>query len=142
LNIKSITFNKEKLKNSDEIIIILKDLKIDFIVLAGFLLLLPKKILKAFPNRIVNIHPALLPKYGGNGMYGMNVHKSVIENHEKETGITIHYVNDKYDEGAIIYQAKCKIETNDTPEIIAEKIHLLEYEFYPYIIEKIINELK
>ena len=128
--------------HSDEIINVLKGLKIDLIVLAGFLLLLPKKILDAFPDRIVNIHPALLPKYGGKGMYGMNVHKAVIENNEKETGITIHYVNDKYDEGAIIYQAKCKIETNDTPEIIAEKIHLLEYEFYPNIIEKIINELK
>ncbi len=142
LNVKFMTFDKERFNNSDEIIKILKDLKIDLIVLAGFLLLLPKKILDAFPDKIVNIHPALLPKYGGKGMYGMNVHKAVIENNEKETGITIHYVNDKYDEGAIIYQAKCKIETNDTPEIIAEKIHLLEYEFYPNIIEKIINELK
>ncbi len=142
LNVKFMTFDKEKFNNADEIINILKDLKIDLIVLAGFLLLLPKKILNAFPNRIVNIHPALLPKYGGKGMYGMNVHKAVIENNEKETGITIHYVNGKYDEGAIIYQAKCKIETNDTPEIIAEKIHLLEHQFYPNIIEKIINELK
>ena len=110
----------------------------DFIVLAGFLWKIPEAIVKAFPNRIINIHPALLPNYGGKGMYGMHVHQAVKNNCDKETGITIHYVNEHYDKGAIIFQIKTTLEINDTPEDIAQKIHTLEYEFFPKIIEKTI----
>ena len=110
----------------------------DFIVLAGFLWKIPEAIVKAFPNRIINIHPALLPNYGGKGMYGMHVHQAVKNNCDKETGITIHYVNEHYDKGAIIFQIKTKLEISDSPEDIAQKIHTLEYEFFPKIIEKTI----
>ena len=113
----------------------------DFIVLAGFLWKIPEAIVKAFPNRIINIHPALLPNYGGKGMYGMHVHRAVKNNFDKETGITIHYVNEHYDKGAIIFQKETKLEITDTPEDIAQKIHALEYEYFPKIIEKtIIND--
>jgi len=112
--------------------------KIDLIVLAGFLLLIPEHLIKAFPNKIINIHPALLPKYGGKGMYGVKVHRAVIDNKDKESGITIHYVNEKYDEGGIIFQAKCEINSSDTSEILAQKIHVLEYEHFPKVIEKIL----
>ena len=110
----------------------------DFIILAGFLWKIPQPIVKVFPNKIINIHPALLPKYGGKGMYGMNVHKAVKSNGDKKSGITIHYVNEHYDEGAIIFQTETKLEITDTPEDIAQKIHALEYEFFPKIIEKTI----
>ena len=110
----------------------------DFIVLAGFLWKIPEAIVKAFPNRIINIHPALLPNYGGKGMYGMHVHRAVKNNCDKETGITIHYVNEHYDKGAIIFQIKTKLEINDSPEDIAQKIHTLEYEYFPKIIKKTI----
>ena len=110
----------------------------DFIVLAGFLWKIPEAIVKAFPNRIINIHPALLPNYGGKGMYGMRVHQAVKNNCDKETGITIHYVNEHYDKGAIIFQIKTKLEISDSPEDIAQKIHTLEYEYFPKIIEKTI----
>ena len=113
----------------------------DFIILAGFLWKIPESIVKAFPNRIINIHPALLPKYGGKGMYGMHVHEAVKTNGDNKTGITIHYVNEHYDEGAIIFQKETKLEITDTPEDIAQKIHALEYEYFPKIIEKtIIND--
>lgn len=107
-------------------------------MLAGFLWRIPAKIVEAFPNKIINIHPALLPKYGGKGMYGMNVHKAVKENNEPETGITIHYVNENYDEGAIIFQAKTAVSSEDTPETIAQKVHELEYEHFPKVIEEVI----
>lgn len=110
----------------------------DLIVLAGFLWLIPTSLINAFPNKIVNIHPALLPKYGGKGMYGDIVHEAVILNNEKESGITIHYVNEKYDEGNILYQAKCSVDSNETPESLATKIHQLEYKHYPEVIEKLI----
>ena len=110
----------------------------DFIVLAGFLWKIPEAIVKAFPNRIINIHPALLPNYGGKGMYGMHVHQAVKNNCDKETGITIHYVNEHYDKGAIIFQIKTTLEISDSPEDIAQKIHTLEYEYFPKIIEKTI----
>ncbi len=110
----------------------------DFIVLAGFLWQIPLDIIKAFPNKIVNIHPALLPKYGGKGMYGINVHKAVKENKETETGITIHYVNENYDEGAIIFQAKTAISKNDSIDDIASKIHQLEQDNFPKIIEQVV----
>lgn len=111
----------------------------DLIVLAGFLLKLPEDIIEAYPNKIINIHPALLPKYGGKGMYGMNVHKAVVENKEKETGITIHFVNENYDEGNIIFQKKVALLISDTPEVVAEKIHELEQKYFPGVIEKLLT---
>lgn len=131
--------SKESLYSySDQLIEFLKAEKIDLIVLAGFLLKIPESFVKAFPNKIINIHPALLPKYGGKGMYGMHVHETVIKNREKESGITIHYVNEEYDEGGIILQAKCQVEISDTPETLAQKIHTLEYEYFPKAIEKLL----
>jgi phosphoribosylglycinamide formyltransferase-1 len=114
---------------------------ISFIVLAGFMWLIPERFIRQFPRRMVNIHPALLPKYGGKGMYGMHVHHAVVKNKEKESGITIHWVNEHYDEGQIIFQAKCKIGPSDTPEKVADKVHELEHNHYPKVIEKCIQEL-
>lgn len=111
----------------------------DLIVLAGFLWKFPETIVKAFPNKIINIHPALLPKYGGKGMYGMNVHQAVLDNKEKETGITIHYVNEHYDEGGIIFQKSVTIEDCTTADAIAEKIHVLEHHYFPKVIEKLLT---
>ena len=137
LETKCLHFNKNDFSVSDTILNILKN-ESDFIVLAGFLWRIPQKIVTAFPNKIINIHPALLPKYGGKGMYGIHVHKAVKENNEDETGITIHYVNKNYDEGAIIFQAKTELNTQDTPETIAEKIHILEQRHFPKVIEEVI----
>lgn len=114
----------------------LKERQITHIVLAGFLWLVPLNILKTFPHKIINIHPALLPKFGGKGMYGMKIHEQVRLLNETETGITIHLVNDKYDEGEILYQGKCDVTNSDTPELIAHKVHQLEYACYPKVIEK------
>jgi phosphoribosylglycinamide formyltransferase-1 len=111
----------------------------DLIVLAGFLLKLPEAIIEAYPNKIINIHPALLPKYGGKGMYGMNVHRAVVENKEKETGITIHFVNENYDEGAIIFQKNVLLSEADSPESVAEKIHELEQKYFPSVIEDLLT---
>lgn len=138
LNVKCEIFNKTQLYSSNYILDILAENEINFIVLAGFLWLIPEYLIHAFPNKIVNIHPALLPKFGGKGMYGMNVHKAVKDAGETETGITIHYVNKNYDEGSIIFQAKCKVDKEDSPDDIASKIHELEYEFFPKIIESIL----
>ncbi|WP_372752042.1 phosphoribosylglycinamide formyltransferase [Labilibaculum sp.] len=138
LNIPTLVFSKSEFKETDEIINFLAEKKVDFIVLAGFLWLLPLNLLRKYPNSIVNIHPALLPKYGGKGMYGMKVHEAVIKNKEKESGITIHMINENYDEGKIVFQIKCNIETTDTAIDVAEKIHQLEYEFYPKIIEQLL----
>ncbi|WP_396185684.1 phosphoribosylglycinamide formyltransferase [Flavobacterium sp.] len=110
----------------------------DLIVLAGFLLKFPESIVELYPNKIINIHPALLPKYGGKGMYGMNVHRAVVENKEKETGITIHYVNENYDEGNIIFQKKAPLLVTDTPEVVAEKIHELEQKYFPSVVEEVL----
>jgi phosphoribosylglycinamide formyltransferase 1 len=107
----------------------------DLIVLAGFLLKFPESIVETYSNKIINVHPALLPKYGGKGMYGMNVHKAIVENREKETGITIHFVNENYDEGNIIFQKKVTLLITDTPEVVAEKIHELEQQYFPKVIE-------
>jgi phosphoribosylglycinamide formyltransferase-1 len=112
----------------------------DLIVLAGFLLKFPESIVELYPNKIINIHPALLPKYGGKGMYGMNVHRAVVENKEKETGITIHFVNENYDEGNIIFQERVTLLETDSPEIVAEKIHKLEQENFPEIIQKLLTQ--
>jgi len=111
---------------------------IDFIVLAGFLWKIPPALIEAYPNRIINIHPALLPKYGGKGMYGMHVHEAVIAAGEKESGITIHYVNEKFDEGEHIFQARCEITTTDTPETLAQKIHELEHRYFPQVVEQVV----
>ena len=117
----------------------LRKYEADFIVLAGFLLRIPNDILETYPNRIVNIHPSLLPKFGGKGMYGNRVHEAVLEAHEKESGITIHYINEHYDEGAIILQAKCPVLKEDTPETLANRVHQLEYEHYPQVIEELLT---
>ncbi|MFT4684435.1 MAG: phosphoribosylglycinamide formyltransferase-1 [Flavobacteriales bacterium] len=138
LKIKSLIFSKKELLEEGELLKFLKK-EADIIVLAGFLWKIPQHIVSAFPNKIINIHPALLPKFGGKGMYGMNIHKSVIESKEKETGITIHYVNEKYDDGAIIFQAKTSVLPSETAEDVAKKIHQLEYEHFPRVIEAIIK---
>jgi len=139
-NIKYHIFSRTEFYKSLYILELLKDEDIDFIVLAGFLWLIPEYLIETYPNKIINIHPALLPKYGGKGMYGMNVHKSVIENKEKESGITIHYVNKEYDKGNIIFQAKFKISDNDTPENVAKKVHELEYKHFPEVIENLVSD--
>ncbi len=108
------------------------------IVLAGFLWLIPEALIQAFPNRILNLHPALLPKYGGKGMYGMRVHEAVLEAGEKESGITVHYVNGRYDEGAILFQARCPVLSGDTPESLADRIHQLEHQWLPVVIDKLL----
>ena len=139
LNVKGLYFSKDKLSDSSSMLTFLNTNKIDLIVLAGYLKLIPEFLIESYPNKIINIHPALLPKYGGKGMYGMNVHKAVVENKEPETGITIHYVNAKYDEGQIIAQYKCAVEKNDSPEDIATKIHELEMEYFPKVIERLLK---
>lgn len=138
LNVETFVFDREEFSKSNKIVETLKKRKVNLVVLAGFLWLIPENLINNFT--IVNIHPALLPKYGGKGMYGMNVHKSVVQNNEKESGITIHYVNENYDEGQIIFQAKCTVDKNDSPEQVAAKVHKLEYEHFPQIIEKILIE--
>lgn len=140
LNIPTVVFSKEELYNTNNIKDLLLNKNIDLIVLAGFLLLIPRHVIEAFPNRIINIHPALLPKYGGKGMYGDRVHQKILENGEKESGITIHYVNENYDEGQIIHQAKFPIEKGDTIENIAQKAHELEYRDYPKVIENLLTK--
>ena len=138
MNIPAIVFNKSGFYETDTVLNQLKHLQPDLIVLAGFLWKIPEKIISAFPGKIVNIHPALLPKYGGKGMYGKHVHRAVLESRDQESGITIHYVNENYDEGAIIFQARCAIDDGETPETLAQKIHELEYQFYPKIIEQVL----
>ena len=140
LNIETKIFDREMFFKSRDVLDFLLNINPDLIVLAGFLWLVPKHIVEAFPNRIVNIHPALLPKYGGKGMYGERVHQAVIDNGEKETGISIHYVNEKYDEGDIIFQARCPVEPGDTPESLAKKVHELEYKHYPEVLYQLLKE--
>ena len=137
INIPSLTFSREEFLTGEKILNYLHENKIEAIVLAGFLLKVPTALIDAFPNKIINIHPALLPKYGGKGMYGHHVHEAVAAAGEKESGITIHYVNTHYDEGNIIFQAKCPVLPTDTPDMIAEKVHALEHEYYPKIIAEL-----
>ena len=125
---------------SDTFVGRMKSLDIDLIVLAGFLWLIPQRLIEAFPNKIINIHPALLPKYGGKGFYGHHVHEAVVAAHEKESGITVHYVNEHYDSGNIIFQAKVALSETDTPDDVAAKIHVLEQENFPLVIEKLLFE--
>lgn len=138
-HIPHILVDRKKI-NSVEFLEELKSFQPDLIVLAGFLLKIPSDIVAAFPNKIINIHPALLPNYGGKGMYGMHVHEAVIINQEKESGITIHYVNENYDEGNHICQAHCKITPSDTPETLAQKIHQLEHFYFPRTIEFLLQQ--
>lgn len=138
LSIKTVLFNKKELYESAFLEAIIST-NPDLIVLAGFLLKIPEKMVSAFENRIINIHPSLLPKYGGKGMYGLNIHKEVLLNKEKFSGLTIHYVNKEYDKGAVIFQKKIKINEKETPESLSSKVLKLEHENYPLIIEKILN---
>lgn len=140
LAIPFIVFNRDEFSRNDDVLNLLLRENPDLIVLAGFLWLIPSKIIKAFSGKIINIHPALLPKYGGKGMFGMHVHESVIANHEKKSGITIHFVNDQYDEGAIIFQTSCDITPEDTATTLAEKIHTLEQAYFPKVIQSILEE--
>ncbi len=139
LQIPSFTFSREDFLDGEKILTLLKEHKIDYIILAGFLLKIPLTLINAFPQKIINIHPALLPKYGGKGMYGIRVHQAVAESGDNESGITIHFVNSNYDEGSIIFQAKCPVLKTDTAEMIADKVHALEYEYFPKIIEETCN---
>ena len=139
LAIPSIVFDRQAFYHSDIVLNILKSLQPDLIVLAGFLWKVPPYLTEAYPSKIINIHPSLLPKYGGKGMYGAHVHQAVIDNSETESGITIHYVNEHYDEGNIIFQAKTEVLPTDTPDTLAEKIHQLEYQHFPEVISKLVN---
>lgn len=140
--IPSHIFDRHEFYQTDEVLDLLKNLDIDLVVLAGFLWLIPQNLLKEYPGRIINIHPALLPKYGGKGMYGDRVHKAVMEANESEGGITIHYVNENYDEGEFIYQAKYRIEKDDNLEMIKFKGQQLEHLHYPRIVETLIKKIK
>lgn len=138
LQVTALHFDREAFYETNEVLNLLKDMKPDLIVLAGFLWMFPKDILAEFHNQVINIHPALLPKYGGKGMYGMKVHQAIVDQKELETGISIHYVNEAYDEGELIFQKTVAVEENDTAETIAEKIHALEYEHFPKVIENLL----
>ncbi|WMJ71698.1 phosphoribosylglycinamide formyltransferase [Cytophagaceae bacterium ABcell3] len=139
-NIPTRVFNKEEFAHSDVIVNELKALKTDWVILAGFLWLIPDRLLEAFPGKIINIHPALLPAYGGKGMYGMYVHQAVLDAKEKQTGITVHYINENYDEGEIIFQAACDIGDCYSPEMVAKKVQSLEHQHYPRIIDELITQ--
>ena len=139
LGVRTRVFSRKEFYSEDGITKFLRK-EADFIILAGFLWKVPQEIIATFPNRIVNIHPALLPKYGGKGMYGMHIHNAVVNNREKETGISIHYVNENYDEGSIIFQKSVRIEKDDTPEEVARKIHVLEQEYFPKVIDKTLRK--
>lgn len=140
-NLELIVFNKIEFYDKDTIIDLLRQFDIDYIILAGFLWLIPQKMIDAYKNKIINIHPALLPNYGGKGMYGHYVHQKVVENRETKTGITIHIVNEEYDKGKILFQATCPVLQNDTAETIADKVHRLEYQYFPQIILSFICSL-
>ena len=141
LNIPSTILTAQDMKDQVKVLSILNDYGIDFIVLAGYLLKIPSFIIKAFPDAIINIHPALLPKFGGKGMYGHHVHQAVVDAKESESGITIHYVNENYDEGATIFQAKCPVLPTDSPDDVASKVHELEYAHFPQVIDQVVSKL-
>jgi phosphoribosylglycinamide formyltransferase-1 len=140
LKVSALSFNRNAFTKSNDVLNILKASEPDLIILAGFLWKFPEFILNEFNNKVINIHPALLPKYGGKGMYGMHVHEAVVANKESETGITIHYVNENYDEGAIIFQTKCKVLPTDSAKNVAHKIHKLEMEHFPKVVEKLLKD--
>ena len=137
--IPAILVNRDRFYHSDELLDVMRKHQISFIVLAGFLWLIPKYLLETFPSKIVNVHPALLPRHGGKGMYGKKVHEAVLKAKEKESGITVHYVNENFDEGEIIFQAKCKVEPGDDAASLEARVRKLEYAHYPKVIEKILT---
>ncbi len=138
LGIPTVVFSREEFYKSEAVLERLRAFRVDFLILAGFLWLIPDYLLKAYPSGIINIHPALLPKYGGKGMYGEKVHQAVIQAGEKRTGISIHYVNEQYDSGQIIFQDSFEILPGDTAESIASKVHALEYLHFPKVIERVV----
>lgn len=142
LGIPAFVFDRKDFNDPYRLLRQLKKRGTDFVVLSGFLWLIPPHFVHAFPRRIVNIHPALLPSYGGKGMYGMNVHRAVIEAGEKESGITIHYIDEHYDQGTTIFQAKCPVQPSDTPESLADRVHALEYAHFPQVIEETVLKSK
>ncbi len=139
-NVPTRVFSKQQFHESDEVLLWLKEFEVTHIVLAGFLWLIPSHLIKSYPHKIINLHPSLLPKYGGKGMYGMKVHEAVLAAREKQTGITIHEVNALYDEGRILFQASCSVESGDTSRQLADKVHALEYANYPKVIEQWIQK--
>jgi phosphoribosylglycinamide formyltransferase-1 len=141
LGIEAAVVTKAEFMEADGVIAMLQERGIDFVVLAGFLLLVPQKLIQAYPGKIVNIHPALLPKHGGKGMYGDNVHKAVVASGDTESGITIHLIDEHYDKGTTFFQAKCPVLPTDTYEDVAAKVHALEYEHFPHVIEEILRTL-
>lgn len=141
LGVPCAWFGKSDWENGEAVLAALREHDIDFVVLAGFLARVPDNVLHAYPNRMINIHPSLLPKFGGKGMYGDRVHEAVIAAGERESGITIHYTNERYDEGAVICQVTCPVLPDDTPDSLAQRIHRLEYEHYPQVIERLLEEL-
>lgn len=138
--VPSLILSRESFYDSEELLNILREMPADLIILAGFLWKVPEQLVKAFPGRIINIHPALLPLYGGKGMYGQAVHEAVLAAGDRQSGITIHYVNEKYDEGEVILQKTCTVTAADTAESLAQKVHQLEYRWYPEAIEKLLLE--
>ncbi len=142
LSVRSMVFSRNDFVKGGKVDLTLSEHKINFIVLAGFLWLVPDFLIQKYQNKIINIHPALLPGYGGKGMYGKKVHEAVIASGDKQSGITIHYVNSKYDDGQIIFQALCNIDDGDSAGMLAAKIHKLEHEHFPVIIEKTLDKLK
>ena len=138
LKIPMVFTSKTELENFDDLAKILAKYKVDYIILAGFLLKIPSKMIEQYPNKIINIHPALLPKYGGKGMYGENIYKAVLENKETESGISVHFVNQNYDEGEVILQKKCNVSKTDTIDSLEKKIRALEFEYFPKVIKKIL----
>jgi phosphoribosylglycinamide formyltransferase 1 len=142
LGVKNIVFTKSQFTESDEVVDLLRAHQITHVVLAGFLLLIPKNLIAAYPQKILNIHPALLPKFGGKGMYGIKVHEAVKAAGEKESGVTIHEVNEKFDEGRMIFQAKCELSSLDTPQQIAQRVQALEHKNYPTVIEQWVTEMQ
>ena len=140
LNIEALSFTKAEMLDPQGLLSLLNNRKPDLLVLAGFLLKFPEIIIDAYPNKVINIHPALLPKYGGKGMYGHHVHKAVVENKETHSGITIHYVNNHYDQGKVIFQKKTTIAPLDTPQDVAQKVQLLEHQWLPKVIEDVLTK--
>lgn len=139
LGIESFHMTRNDFMDSDKVLNLLRERKVDYLILAGFLLLVPENLLNAFPDKIINIHPALLPKYGGKGMYGHHVHEAVVANHETVTGITIHVVDNRYDCGTTLFQARCIVLPTDSADDVAARIHLLEKEFFPQVIDSYIT---
>ncbi|MFN8349513.1 MAG: phosphoribosylglycinamide formyltransferase [Spirosomataceae bacterium] len=139
LHIPVLLFDRKTFYETEKIIEVLQNEQIDLIVLAGFMMLIPEAMVQAFPNKIINIHPALLPKYGGKGMYGHFVHEAVVAAKDLESGISIHYVNERYDEGDIIFQSKCSLTPDDTPEEVARKVQVLEHRHYPEVVERLLR---